>query len=64
MDSMDVIAILLALAGFVCVVFAVGFVIFLIFEDFFRKVFKMKKKDDFFNRSSTFLTTDEPDKKK
>ncbi len=45
MNEMDVIAILLGIAGFVCVAFAVGFVLFLTFEDFFRKVFKMKKND-------------------
>ena len=45
MNEMDVIAILLGIAGFVCVAFAVGFVLFLTFEDFFRKA--APKKDDF-----------------
>ena len=53
MDQMEIISYLLALAGFFCVVLAVGFVLFLIFEDFFRKVFKMKKNDGTLGGHST-----------
>ena len=63
MDSMEIISYLLAFAGFLCVLFAVGFVIFLIFEDFFRKVFKMKKNNGSLGGFSA-VSDDESSKKK
>ena len=63
MNEMDFIAILLGIAGFVCVAFAVGFVIFLIFEDFFRRVFKMKKNNGSLGGFSA-VSDDESSRKK
>ena len=63
MEEMDIIAILLAIAGFACVVLAVGFVLFLLFEDFFRKLFKMKKNDGTLGGPRTNSSPEKSDKK-